>query len=482
MPGNRFPGTLTSAGKRRIETRALSALTLLAASALVAFAAPAGAAKKAPSRGTLVQLSGKNGCIVDSSKRGGSCAKARALDEPGPFMGSRAIALSPDGRNVYVASSESDAIAIFRRSPKKGTLQQSKGLAGCIAARGEEGCAPAVGLDAPNSLAVSPDGRNVYATSRDSSTVTAFARTPKSGALVQLAGGCIAGPAIPGCAPGRALLAPDVLVASPDGRNVYVGSFFGNEVAAFERDPSSGALTQLVGTAGCLAETTAEGCGLGIALKSPEGMAISADGTSVYVATALSNALVSLSRDLSTGALAQATDGSGCIVEAPLTGCTTGTQLAGANAVAISPNDESVYVTSLFSNSVTSFTRVTGTTPVTQKPGTAGCLIFLRAAGCSFGRALKAPEGIAVSPDGAGVYAAAYSSNAIAILDRKRSGAVAQKPGSAGCLARNIPGCTRGRALQGVSSLAVSPDGRYVYSTAAESDAVGVFRRKAGGK
>jgi DNA-binding beta-propeller fold protein YncE len=468
--------------------RALVSLAVLAALALPACAlgawAPEYHAKQSSGRGTLTQLGGKRGCIVDRSKPRGSCGTARALNEPGPFMGSRAIVLSPDGRNVYVASSESDAIAIFSRNPKKGTLKQHTGHAGCIAAKGAGGCATAIGLDAPNSLAVSPDGANVYATSRDSSTVTAFQRIPKSGALVQMPGGCISGPPLPGCSVGRALLAPDVLVASPDGRNVYVGSFFGNEVAVFNRDPGTGAIAQPTGPTGCVAETTAEECGLGIALKSPEGMAISGDGTSVYVATALSNALVAFSRDPSTGALTQATDGSGCIVDSPLSGCTTGVELAGANAVTVSPNDEGVYVTSLFSNSVTSFTRSTGSTLVAQKEGTAGCLIFLRAAGCSFGRALKSPEGIAVSPDGRSVYAASYYSPAIAVLDRgRKSGSVAQKPGTAGCLApRSVPGCTRARALTGVSSIAVSADGRYVYATAAESDAIDVFRRKAGAR
>ncbi len=461
----------------------LAALAVLGLPAAALGATPSkGPAKRAPSRGTLIQLPGKLGCIADRARPSKTCGSARALDEPGPFMGSRAIVLSPDGRNVYVASSESDAIAVFRRNPKRGTLKQSKKLAGCVAAQGAGGCAPAIGLDAPNSLAVSPDGLNVYATSRDSSTVTAFARIPKSGALVQVVGGCVSGPPIPGCTVGRALLAPDVLVASPDGRNVYAGSFFGNEVAVFSRDPATGALSQAAGTTGCLAETTAEGCALGIALKSVEGMAISGDGASVYLASALSNALVALARDPSSGGLTQATDGSGCIVEAALTGCTTGVQLAGANAVTVSPNDESVYVTSLFSNSVTSFTRTTGSTALTQKPGTAGCLIFLRAAGCSFGRALRSPEGIAVSPDGANVYAAAYTSDSIAVLDRGKGGAVAQKPGRAGCVAPQAPGCTRARALQGVSSLAVSPDGRHLYATAAESDAIGIFRRKAGGK
>ena len=141
---------------------------------------PSSSPRSRPVRGSLAQLSGKLGCVVDKSvKKKNGCASARALNEPGPFMGSRAIAISPDGRNVYVASSASDAIAIFFRNPNTGALKQHSGLAGCVAAKGEAGCAPAIGLDAPNSVAVSPDGRNVYVTSRDSSTVTMFARDPE---------------------------------------------------------------------------------------------------------------------------------------------------------------------------------------------------------------------------------------------------------------------------------------------------------------
>ena len=143
-------------------------------------------------------------------------------------------------------------------------------------------------------------------------------------------------------------------------------------------------------------------------------------------------------------------------------------QLGGANAVAVSPDDGDVYVTSLLSNSVTSFTARRAPARPGAEAGTAGCLVFLRAVGCSFGRALSAPEGLAVSPDGANVYVAAFTSGAIDVLNRNAgTGALAQKPGRAGCLAPNsVPGCTPARALRGVSSVAVSPDGRYVYSTA----------------
>jgi DNA-binding beta-propeller fold protein YncE len=468
---------------------------LLAAAAIVALALPAAAAgaptpkpapktsqpaQRGPQPGGLRQLGGGRGCLVDRSKSIPGCGEARALQGPGPFMGSRAIALSPDGKNVYVASSKSDAIAIFRRDAKSGALVQAPGAAGCIAAKAADGCAKAVGLDGPNSVAVSADGRNVYATSRTANSVTVFRRDGRSGALTQLPGaaGCIAGVPLPDCGTGRALLGPDVVTISPDGANVYVGSFFGNEVAIFVRNRDGGALAQPGGAAGCIAETTSGGCTAGIALGAPEGMAVSPSGAWVYVASALSNAVAVLARDPASGALSQARDGSGCIVDAALSGCTTGFELSGANAVATAPNGD-VYVSSLFSDSVDSFARSTPGATLAQLAGPSGCLVYLRAVGCSFGRALSAPEGLVVSPDGRNVYAASFASGAIVIADRNRSsGAIAQKPNLAGCVAAaSLPGCQRAKALRGVSSLALSPDGRFLYSTSFGSNAVDIFRR-----
>jgi DNA-binding beta-propeller fold protein YncE len=398
-------------------------------------------------------------------------------------MGSRAIAVSPDGRNVYVASSKSDAIAIFLRDPRSGALRQAKGSGGCIAAKGASGCAPAIGLDGPNSVAVSADGKTVYATSRASGSITSFRRNADTGSLRQLppsSAGCIAAAPIPGCVPGRGLLGADVVVISPEGANAYVGAFFGNAVATFNRNSKSGVLEQPAGVAGCIAEAGAEGCATGFALGAVEGLAAGNAGTNVYAASALSNALAVLSRNPETGALSQANDGSGCVSNAALGGCVTGRELDGVNAVATSPGSEVVYATSLLSNSVTAFAPTTTALGQVQMPGTAGCLIYLRAAGCSFGRAIVAPEGLAVSPDGTSMYVAAFRTGAVDVLDRTpESGAVAQKPGPPGCLApKSVPGCSAGRALRGVSSIAVSPDGRNVYATAFGSDAVDVFRRR----
>ncbi len=430
--------------------------------------------------GTLVQLPGRAGCIAAAGAKGAAtCARARALSGPGVGFGSHAIAISPDGRSVYVAASKSSAITVFSRDPQSGALRQPKGKAGCVAAKAEHGCGLAVGLIGPNSVAVSPDGRYVYATSRGGDSLTSFHRNRKTGALKQLlpaSSGCISGLPIPGCTAGRAMSDPDVVAVSPDGRNVYVGAFLGSAVVSFARNPSSGALTQLDGTAGCIALATS-GCATGVGLGDVEGLAVSPDGTTVYAAAASSNAIAVLGRNAETGALGQATNGTGCITNSETAGCTPGRQIAGANTVAVGPRG-SVYVTSLLSNSVTAFTQIEPATLV-QNTGPAGCLVFLRSAGCAFGRAIKAPEGVTVSPDGDSVYAVAFQTGAIDVLQRDRkTGAVEQKPGKGGCLApKSVSGCTLGRALSGAGSVVVSPDGRNVYSTAFLSNAVDVFRR-----
>ena len=169
-------------------------VALVAPAGALAAAAPPGAHQPVSALGSLAQLSGSGGCLVDRSQTGTGCTRVRALSGPAPFLGSHALAISPDGRNVYVASSRSHAIAVFTRNGHTGALSQKSGTAGCIALAGANGCARAVGLAIPNSLVVSPDGKNVYATSVGSNAVVSFRRNPSTGALTQLGGGvgCIA--------------------------------------------------------------------------------------------------------------------------------------------------------------------------------------------------------------------------------------------------------------------------------------------------
>jgi DNA-binding beta-propeller fold protein YncE len=462
----------------------LLAAVLGACPMTAAAAAPAAQRSRPPvtPKGAITQLSGRSGCLTDRSSRKADCASVRALRGPGPLLGSQAVAVSRDGRDVYVASASSDAIAVFRRDPRSGTLSQPAGAAGCIAARGAGGCAGAVGLDHPNSVAVSADGRNVYATALGSDSIAIFRRDSKTGALSQATdgSGCLAAIATPQCKGARALSGPDVVAVSADGRNVYVGAFRSSAVLAFARDSSSGALSQLPGTSGCIEAQATDGCASGLALGSPEGLAVSADGRNVYVAAPGSSALDIFARDATTGSLTQATDGTGCMVGSPLAGCTTGRQLGGADAVTVSGDGGSVYVTALLTDSVAGFARAASTGQVAQQSGTTGCAIYVLAVACTLGRTLVGPEGVAVSPDGANVYTASFASGAIDVFDRtSASSALMEKPRDPGCVVgRAVPGCATGRHLLGVSSVALSPDGRNLYATAFASNALDVFKRQ----
>jgi hypothetical protein len=83
--------------------------------------------------GQLVQLSGPGAC-VSQLVTDGICAEARALNGPD------ALAVSPDGRSVYVASSgvapnvagNSGSIAGFARDAATGRIAQPAGAAGCV--------------------------------------------------------------------------------------------------------------------------------------------------------------------------------------------------------------------------------------------------------------------------------------------------------------------------------------------------------------
>ena len=211
-------------------------------------------------------------------------------------------------------------------------------------------------------------------------------------------------------------------------------------------------------------------------------MAISGDGDNVYVAAAVSNALGVFARDPSTGALTQATDGTGCIAAAPLTGCTTGVAARRRERRRGQPRRRRRlrHVAAEQQRHVL-HAHVGDRAAHAEDRHVRPASIYLLAVGCSLGRALSAPEGLAVSPDGADVYVAAFTSGAIDDLRSATpdSGALIQKPRRPGCLHRAAPPGTACRAarLLGASSVAVSPDGAYVYSAAFQSNAVGVFKR-----
>lgn len=450
--------------------------------------------------GALTQLSGTQGCISETGA--GGCADGVGLD--GPFD----VAISADGRSVYVASVTSDSVAVFSRNTTTGALTQLPGTAGCLSGTGAAGCASAL-LTVPAGIAVSGDGKSVYVTSAEGHAITAFARQTTTtggtlGALTPMTGaaGCVHETGNAGlCADGRALLAPIGVAVSADGKSVYVTSVESNAVAVFARQTTTtggalGKLTQLAGSAGCVSEAAADGCADGVGLGFPAAVAASPDGKSAYVASA-AGTVTSFIRQTATtgGTLGRLTQLglSGCISETGGAGCDDGRGLAGAWDVVVTPDSKSVYVAGLQSGAVAAFARQTTTTDgtqgrLTQLPGTAGCVSDTGADGCADGSALDDTAGIAVSADNKSVYVVASVSDAVSTFARQLTATATAPQGklsqldvpSPACVSENGSGgvCADGRGVDNAVAAAMSKDGKSLYLVAPGlTDTLSVFTR-----
>src|SRR5438876_814120 len=145
--------------------------------------------------------------------------KRDSVDGVDGLAGINAVAVSPDGMNVYATGGADDALATFMRDATTGTLTFL-------------GAEP--GLNGPQAIAISPDGAYLYVASGNA--VVVFARDPASGMLtvVQIVDDDTDG--VDGLG-GAAALA-----VSPDGGHLYAAGKLDDSVAVFSRDSASGAL------------------------------------------------------------------------------------------------------------------------------------------------------------------------------------------------------------------------------------------------
>jgi DNA-binding beta-propeller fold protein YncE len=161
------------------------------------------------------------GCVGDDGLSG-----CRVLRH-GSLTGATAVAVSPDGRDVYVAS-QVGTVTRFAVS-KSGRLA----FAGCIGDAAIPGCVPVPRklLAGASGIAVAPDGHTLY--------VAAW----QSSALVELSVGAAGPPRLASCfrahdtgcrsAPGLALRHLEAAAVSPDGRSLYTGGALGATVSTF---------------------------------------------------------------------------------------------------------------------------------------------------------------------------------------------------------------------------------------------------------
>jgi hypothetical protein len=263
-----------------------------------------------PSTGALSEFA----CESDSTFQQGYCSGgADGLEN------AIGVSVSADGQDVYVAAGSTSGngdIAEFARdtrvpasSPEYGELSQLPYPDDCITAAVDldpnVGCGDfaASGVNGPEDLTLSPDGRSLYANSFDADAVLEFSRDPSSGALSQLAApnDCISSSDASGCGTTDApsLSGPLGVAMSPDGFDLYVADAGSSAVTTLARDPSSGALSPLGSPDDCLTVNDS-GCGTDDVpgLAGARRVTVSPDGANVYVAAQNAPAVVELTRTL----------------------------------------------------------------------------------------------------------------------------------------------------------------------------------------
>ncbi len=421
------------------------------------------------------------GCF--GSSRAFGCTNAPpgvgAAEEPARTV------IAPDGVNAFtVGGNPADPYAgdgLMRLSRAvDGTLSFVSCFTGPACAQFPPWINP---MDLPRDLVASPDGEDLYVISEFSSVVAHF-RLDAHGdpAFVD----CIP------CDPGSGAEEADVfgspmsLAISPDGRHLYVGAgSFGQALLTLDRR-SDGSLE----VASCNGGSGAPACDplpgpcaiplnetcRGYALDSPRAVAVSRDGTRVFVASGndgeyAPNAISTFRR---------AADGSldflSCLGYATA-GChsTAAWPVVGAQALAVDREGDDLYVgAEAYSErgprDVVSHLEVAadGTLRVGD------CIAHQAVSGC--GRlptgveALRFVRSISLSPDGGSLYAGAVGSPAITHFRVGPSGALS----FAGCV--NGLGCTVTSPSTGSTGVTVSPDGRNVYGHAGNT--IVVYRRE----
>ena len=396
------------------------------------------------------------GCIGNTGTGPASCIGTDGLD------GADSVAVSADNKSVYVTSRLSRAVVVFRRAAN-GDLTP----AGCFGntGTGPASCIGTVGLDGADSVAVSPDNKSVYVAS-GSDAVVVFRRAA-NGDLTPA--GCIGntGTGPTSCIGTDGLEGANSVAVSPDNKSVYVASARSNAVVVFRR-AANGDLTP----AGCIGNTgTGPASCIGAdGLDGAWSVAVSPDNKSVYVASVGSDAVV-VFRRAANGDLTPA----GCFGNTGTgpASCIGADGLEGADSVAVSPDNRSVYVASVSSNAVVVFRRAANgdLTP-------AGCIgnTGTGPASCIGADGLEGADSVAVSPDNNSVYVTSNLSRAVVVFRRAANGDLTP----AGCIGNTGTGptsCTGTDGLNYADSVAVSPDDNSVYVASWGSNAVVVFRR-----
>jgi DNA-binding beta-propeller fold protein YncE len=393
--------------------RAASPVKARAAKAALAACLLSGviAANAGAATGDLVQKQGAAGCL----SLVGFCLPATALN------GAASVTVSPDGRNAYVASDFSDAVAVFDRE-SDGTLVQKPGPAGCISDTGAGRCADGTGLLGATGVTVSPDGESAYVASRRQRRGSRVRPHPER-------------------------------QADPEIRRR--GLHFGvrgrrlRQRDGTRRRPVSGGQSRRQAR---LRRRQRRRRGDGVRPRHERRLDPETRRCRLHLGQRSRpvHQRDRTRRPRRSGDQPRRGERLRRVVRRQRRGCRLRSGADGTLA---------------------------------QKPGPAGCISRSGAGRCGEGTGLDGAASVTVSPDGKSAYVASTFSDAVAVFDRRRNGRLVQKPGAAGCISDAAAGpCIDGTGLDRATSVRVSADGQSAYVVAPfGSEAVAVFDRAPNG-
>lgn len=298
-----------------------------------------------------------------------------------------------------------------------------------VVSYGDEGVE---GLNNPNSVVISPDGRHVYVTGAYSDGVSVFQRNSENGKLTFIEMESHRDGADDG------LDQPEKIAVSPDGKHLYITSSHSNSLAVFNRDVATGEMSFA-----------------GYYDRSPyvfdaSAAKVTPDGKYVIVTLDINGEIIVYQRDSNSGLLEFA-------------GSFQFGSLWDFTDVDISFDSNNFYVTDSYHDELYVFSLDT------TDGSSAGLQTFTDGEEGIDG--LNGAQSVSTSPDGGSVYVASPTDFAISVFDRN------QTNGKLSFVEVQRAGVNGIDGLDGVSHVTVSPDGRYVYACGTESDAIAVFQR-----
>jgi hypothetical protein len=410
------------------------------------------------------------------------------------------MVVSPDGRFLYGWQQElvfspgapRARLLVFARDRHTGALRPLPGRRGCLentfhpVARQRGPCERVGGLEQPVSLAITPDGRRLYATAKGGrgggDYLVTFAVDPRRGTLKRLQ--CLTDEVHSHC-PFASLPFDGHLLVASDSRSLYIGDGLHGAIDVYRADPHGLVLQQ------CLAGAPLQGqdCTIEplLSVDGVHGLAGTRDGSEIYAGGPAGNGaerIVGLARDPATGLLAARPGVGDCVSDepAPPAGCTavalTGSELSlsGSGDTLYAVSDDG-YTGSILA--VAALVRDPSSGALSEPQGPAGCVVFATAPSRGCG---TAPRWIADFP-----YTLSASSGGLlasAVERRDDAGTVVEvsrSPAGGALIVSDLRECGPGvcRRLRGangelIGSVAVSPDARSVY--VADGDGIAQLR------